>query len=391
MDSKPISLRIQQIYSDYYAEQADKRFCRLSLIAINFLKELKILDHMYEFHIDEAKLDHAVLSYFLDVIRYKEYHFNPKSQENIDSVDVYSKKWSSIIHNKFLNDSKVGSFTVKWILKSSPINLVLKNTDYDPSDDEMKIATTVNERFAVICLMECLNLRFIPPKEHRSLMYDFRYRNYDEKIYFKRYDSLQKLYGGYHLDNAKSNNLKVVPSSKNQKPKSKTLQVFIASPSDVNVLRKATIEVFEEANEVSQIKSKIDKFKCWYWEDRKITEYFNNPDSDYQDNVFSEFGDHCDIFIMLLHSKIGEGTKLEFEHFEKVWQKNNPEIKFWCLHYGKNLPITSNPEKAKERLELAEWLKINEKKWSPINSVRGSVKSPKAYKKALRFLIGIMP
>ena len=107
--------------------------------------------------IDRRKLGYAVLSYFADIHRLKEFH-------GIDKTNL----------------AKIYGYEVYWILRMSPLQLM------DATDDKM---LWVNEKFAVTVLISSLlnsiKMKECDPKTNPALKefadllyYSFKYRNY---------------------------------------------------------------------------------------------------------------------------------------------------------------------------------------------------------------------
>jgi hypothetical protein len=159
------------------------------LVIISFAHELMSglnLD-VEGYYIDENKIVKALDSYFLDVIKYKEYHFNCE-----ESVDIFSEKWAQYIHvDKKINDSKVAAFSAKWLLKAAPIYIVPKaNT---PVLDDF--ICHINAFFVLNCVLYCL-LKYdhdlVDQSDFEKLFYDFRYRTVDDRSYFSRFELIEK-------------------------------------------------------------------------------------------------------------------------------------------------------------------------------------------------------
>lgn len=180
-----ISKRIKYIFEKYYMDVAKERFHILLDSAHKFMSAQTFNCDGY--FIDENRLAKAVDSYFLDVIKFKEYHFN-----NEDFDDIHSEEWIRRIHvDQKINDSKVAAFTAKWLLKSSLI-YVKSSIDQPILDD---FTCHINEAFALNCVLYTLlghKYDLLDRDDLDKLFYDFKYRPFDERGYFSRFESLEK-------------------------------------------------------------------------------------------------------------------------------------------------------------------------------------------------------
>jgi hypothetical protein len=182
---KSISRRIISIFEKHYMERAEDRIVVVTLFAHAFLASL---DYDVEgYYFDDAKVIKAVESYFLDVIKYKEYHFDGPA-----NTDVFSDVWTEYVHvEKKINDSKVAAFSAKWLLKASPIYVVQKKGIVIADD----LFCHINELFVLNCVLYALlqdDYNLVDEDEYKKLFYDFKYRNLDERAYFSRFELIQK-------------------------------------------------------------------------------------------------------------------------------------------------------------------------------------------------------
>lgn len=384
---KEISLRYQEIYSTVYKKRAEDRYDHIVSMIESVIDDLKI-DPQY-FHVDLHRLSNLVDSYFLDVIRYKEYHFNYDSNSY---EDKFSKESIFELHeNKLINESKVVSFLVKWFLRYAPITVLRQDIDDDiphlNAEDKL-ILESINEYIALQIILYTL----FEKEEHdliddcltESLFYDLKYRFFDEKIYFSRIELLQKLVKK-SKDPQGSSDSSIRPLSEALKVKGGTmkkvrlLKVFVSSASDVEELRDVSNSVLSEFNNKFNSAFKID---FYMWEKDKQAGYLGN-DQDYMDQVLDQFGEYCDLFILILWKKIGEGTKREYSFFKETLLPKNPNIRLLVFHYGENTSPKSVSE-AQERLELMTWLDDHQNSWAPLGNVRRSIQNRHDYEIALR-------
>ena len=157
----------------------------------------------------------------------------------------------------------------------------------------------------------------------------------------------------------------------------KTHKVFVASAEDVVELRAATKKVLENLNRGTQSSSKFDS---WMWEHDKKHGFYDDMTL-YQNAVFKEFGEHCDIFIILFWKKLGDGTKIEYEHFKNVFRKNNPNITFIACHYAKPIDFDDISE---DSLNFKKWLKIEQPHWAALGGRWGAIRNVKNFEEELR-------
>ena len=140
------------------------------------------IDHLPDSFIavtSSDRIKHAVYSYFMDVIRYKEFHFN-----SYDGGDIHDNK---------INNYKIAAFTIKWILKVKPI-FITPPKDYETNDKENAEINLINEQF---CFSHALDILKIPadsltPEVHDSFIYHLHYRNFDEATFFLLLETLDK-------------------------------------------------------------------------------------------------------------------------------------------------------------------------------------------------------
>jgi hypothetical protein len=185
---KNISKRIATIFEKYYMDRAKER----AVLIISFAHELMSNVNFPEdgYYVDENKIIKALDSYFLDVIKYKEYHFN--CDDDGGDIDVFSEDWARHIHlNKKINDSKVAAFTSKWLLKASPI-YVVPSSENKVLDD---FTCHINAFFVLNCVLYCLlqyDHDLVDQDDYDKLFYDFRYRIVDDRPFFSRFELLEK-------------------------------------------------------------------------------------------------------------------------------------------------------------------------------------------------------
>jgi hypothetical protein len=206
-----VSRRITAIYQRYYEERERQRFENLYKIFDTMAAFVDAAELGATLDIDYFCLAEVVRSYFLDAIRYKEYHFDPKvaseypavltklaelGLERLEDVDPLSAEWTELVHTTVnINASKVAAYTAKWILRHKPITVL--NTDPELFGDGLESKATklskpipylasVNENFALQSALFALEIdaNEVCEKKIAEILYCFRFRSFDESSYF---------------------------------------------------------------------------------------------------------------------------------------------------------------------------------------------------------------
>jgi hypothetical protein len=173
----------------------------------------------------------------------------------------------------------------------------------------------------------------------------------------------------------------VVPSElevEGEPPKRDQARIFLASPSDVETYRKATKSVIDTLNSPSFSRTGTAPLYLYYWEGCKSPGYTE----DYQKDIFQEFGTWCDVFILLLWHRIGEGgTEQEYNAFINVFRENNPNIALYVALVREPIdPYKIDPEQLRR---LREFLKLHQDKWAVLGGERDAIKSVDDYQRIL--------
>lgn len=197
-----VSKRMQIIYERHYADREAQRFENLYLIFHKIAGYVEASDWGAKLEIDYLALAEIIRSYFLDTIRYKEYHFDPKCEvgsqalaelgvASIDAVDPLSPAWTDLVHSEVnINASKVAAYTVKWILRYKPISIICTKPQTPESQPTIDVShpflTNINEYFALHCALVALGASIDEISKHKidELIYCFRFRAFDESAYF---------------------------------------------------------------------------------------------------------------------------------------------------------------------------------------------------------------
>lgn len=187
INSPPLSNRIEYIYENYYTERAIEKYVYLTEEIHCFVDELGFSND-FTYYLEDFKVNALVNSYYLDVIRYKEYHFNPKKDDgSILEIDVTSEEWIKQVHSKYIHPNKVAALTTKWLLRYSPFQIHnMDDEKYKPTQDEEALILQANALFCINHLSRILNIavKDIPLGIIKDLKYHFQYRNLDERHFF---------------------------------------------------------------------------------------------------------------------------------------------------------------------------------------------------------------
>jgi hypothetical protein len=197
-----VSKRVQVIYERHYADREEQRFENLYLIFDTLAAYVEASNFGAKLEIDYLALAEIIRSYFLDTIRYKEYHFDPKCEPDsealaklgtasIEDIDPLSSAWTELVHSKVnINASKVAAYTVKWILRYKPISVICTRTDEVERQPSIELShpflVNINELYALHCAFLALDVdaNKISKQKIDELIYCFRFRAFDESAYF---------------------------------------------------------------------------------------------------------------------------------------------------------------------------------------------------------------
>ena len=182
---KPISERYKYLYSEFYYEKARERFAKLVEYLDVYRDQIDFKQKLFT-EVDLVKVDAFVTSYYLDVIRFKEYHFNAGGETEFSSardIEIHGKK--------LLSKTKVGSFTTKWLLRYQPLVTVAR----DPSNLDENERTYLEFAPFAVALNFSLRAMDVKPRSlpldlHRNIMYHLRFRSFDDRTFILYYDLL---------------------------------------------------------------------------------------------------------------------------------------------------------------------------------------------------------
>lgn len=175
-----VSSRILKIVNDFYLERAIEKFSALEA-SMDFFVDSYGFNENFELCLDPYKTKSLTESYFFDVVKYKDYHFNPKD-ENLNPFDL---DFTKAVHKKKISQNKAASLTAKWILKYMPIQ-IFADCEYELSQNESKLISSINAWFALHEALSIMgkDLSTLDPKLEEELIYHFMYRQFDERHFF---------------------------------------------------------------------------------------------------------------------------------------------------------------------------------------------------------------
>jgi len=192
-----VSGRISYIFDKYYRDAFSRKILQAYRGARSAARGLK-LDDNYQWHVDLMKVEDFVTSYFLDVIKYKEYHFNPKPEVGQKPPDVWDVSYLDAVHkknadpakDKAINCSKVAAFKTKWWLRYMPISVHVLDGFAVPERDRSNISH-VNETFILYYCLDLMGLRStITTGNWDSMLYHLKYRALDDRSLMLAYSML---------------------------------------------------------------------------------------------------------------------------------------------------------------------------------------------------------
>jgi hypothetical protein len=190
------SERVEAIFERFYKGEAIKKSNSLHSHVLNYLKAIPDLE-MFEASLDEFRVKRLTDAYFIDVIRYKEYHISPKPVEGEIKHGPMTEPWTVALHNQEtgarINDAKIAALTVKWLLRYQPISLKGALPFEEIPEATLRKAEFINESFAVAHAMSLLKVAGLNEKTVADLLYHFKYRPYDERHFFLVFDVLSRV------------------------------------------------------------------------------------------------------------------------------------------------------------------------------------------------------
>ena len=201
---KPISDRYERLFREFYADKARDRFDFVIAYSLQFVECLPFKDKV-DCKIDRISVDAFITSYFLDVIKFKEYHFREKTGlEFVDAVPNFKDRETTqseyVMHRKkMLNSNKVGAFTAKWLLKYRAISILPREGE---SLDLFERRHVQNAPFWLAANISLRSMDIeptnVPERLYRNLIYHLRFREFDDRsmmLYFELLSEFVELSG----------------------------------------------------------------------------------------------------------------------------------------------------------------------------------------------------
>lgn len=182
-----ISERVIHIYDTHYQSQDEYKFNQLLDAADEYAENMALPDG-YFYYINEINIARLIQSYLLDVIRYKEYHFQARTPYKEE------KTWASKIHSKSINNVKIATFTTKWLLKHPPIH-ILTNVE-EPLPAHAKLVNFANESFALVNALNHIevDINKIPDELIGDIIYDLKFRPFEEGWVMEYFSLIREKY-----------------------------------------------------------------------------------------------------------------------------------------------------------------------------------------------------
>jgi hypothetical protein len=195
-ENSPISYRIKHIYDNYYGRRAIEKFSHICRQCDEFCNGLDFDDKFQAYYADFT-IRAMVESYYLDVIRYKEYHFNPSGREEYNPGEP--RDWIEAVHHKKISKNKVAAYSAKWLLHYSPITII-PDEDHEVLANEQQKILNVNAMFCIVTIRNILAGESSTISEHfmkeeiiADMVYHFRFRTFDERHFFMVLDPFREM------------------------------------------------------------------------------------------------------------------------------------------------------------------------------------------------------
>lgn len=209
MSESEASVRICSIYENYYKDKSREKAHDMYRIAVNFFDNPSRWEN-WSVQLELFTFNYVCRAYFIDVIRYKEYHFASKNKipkdHSAQAISTSSEYWDEYVHNKsLLNHAKRASFIAKWLMLVKPITAVHLSMQESgqpiPSERDQKEYFNLNAEFAIIYIItDCIGPAWenCPQKTrdkfYDDLLYHFKFRPVDEKHFFLIFDTFFSAY-----------------------------------------------------------------------------------------------------------------------------------------------------------------------------------------------------
>jgi hypothetical protein len=184
-----VSKRIDYIFRKYYYDICGRKINHILQEGSNNIRALSLDPNRFDWGIDKYRVRDVAISYYFDVIKYKEYHFNPKS-ETEKPFDPFSDQFMDAIHlphadtrkDKVISTPKVAAFTAKWLLKYMPI-YIFPRPNVSPSAEEKEKISNINIIFVLEHSLGLMgrNAEHQIKENIDDLLYHLKYRSIDDR------------------------------------------------------------------------------------------------------------------------------------------------------------------------------------------------------------------
>lgn len=196
-----ISKRTDYIFNEFYKDECRAKYERTVKEINSWMQKAKIDKEKFETNVSHARLYASMHSYYLDVIRYKEYHFDAK-----DIADFFSPEYMKFIHeSRQLNPPKVAALTTKWLLKAKPLILEARPKVNEISQNERSMLVSANEQFIVNHALQLMDITFantkiddrkLLVKDLSEILYHLLFRDTDDRNLILTFSVLYRKYKG---------------------------------------------------------------------------------------------------------------------------------------------------------------------------------------------------
>lgn len=373
-----ISSRVAKIYESYYSDKSRQRYKTLVDYANHFLKTIPFTADCL-LRVDEHKMLALVDSYFLDVIRFKDYHFRPNG--DFPEKELFTDTWNQLVHGeKLLSPPKVAALSAKWILKYSPLIIIPKNGVLLSSHDRTLLnAATAMFAFQFAIVSMGLSPRNINLEIRRNIIYHFRFRQFEERSFMLLFETLMTSYGREAWAYASIDEvIKASMATEGATPSqatdvetldqkigtryldSKTYSVYISMPNDCQAEGLSNAAIWETELINNKIKENFPEFQT-----QKFVAFVSRQDDDESHSITKKIAearktwgkDTCDIFISASWNEYDDVAVEEYNYFVRNHSENNNGVMPAMLFCEYNAEQDGPGEHPEIDPKLNQWIK----------------------------------
>ncbi|NVK30126.1 MAG: hypothetical protein HWE20_03920 [Gammaproteobacteria bacterium] len=178
--------RTEEIFYRYYKEAHEKKSRELLTFLIDYAANLPEIPG-FLITIDEFEVDEICFAYYLDIIRYKDFHqktneecIDENRQENVDE-NIHSDQKLDLI--------KICAFSLKWVSRNKPLTYINASgklgcieKEYIMLKNHIREAVAID--YALSLIPEDVNVN------RAELMHFLKYRNVDDRSLMLYFDSI---------------------------------------------------------------------------------------------------------------------------------------------------------------------------------------------------------